>query len=208
MAACHPDQKHFAKDKCRSCYWRAYYAERPDQREKKLIQSRRRNGTPEAKAYDAARRQDPDYVAARAEYFRGHYQENKERYRVTRRQYRRGLRQEMIAAYGGVCSCCGEAEFGFLSLEHLNGDGKAHRMQFGERGNSDGIVRDLKRRGWPQDGYTVLCFNCNMGKAINGGTCPHEQHRAQLTVGNQPPAGAIHQGGIETPLGEATKWMD
>ncbi len=57
---------------------------------------------------------------------------------------------------------------------NLNGDGKAHRLQFGERGNSDGVVRDLKRRGWPKDGYTILCFNCNMGKAVNGGICPHQ----------------------------------
>jgi hypothetical protein len=31
---------------------------------------------------------------------------------------------------------------------------------------------DLKRQGWPKDGYTVLCLNCNIAKGATG-TCPH-----------------------------------
>lgn len=174
VADCHPDQKHFAKGMCRSCYWRAYYAGRPEQRQKHLDRSRRRHATPEYQEYDRARRADPAHRARVNEYHRLHYLDNKVRYRDAHRDYRRRLRLEMIEAYGGSCSCCGENELAFLSLEHLNGDGKAHRLQFGERGNSDGVVRDLKRRGWPRDGYTILCFNCNMGKAVNGGVCPHQ----------------------------------
>lgn len=180
MADCHPDRKHFAKGSCRSCYWKSYYADNPDQHAKHLERSRRNKSSPEYRAYDEARRQDPAYQEQRQEYFRQHYQANKERYRVTRRAYRQNLRQEMFEAYGASCSCCGETESVFLSLEHLNGDGAEHRRQFGERGNSDGTLRDLKRRGWPKDGYTVLCFNCNMGKAINGGKCPHEMGLLRL----------------------------
>jgi hypothetical protein len=34
----------------------------------------------------------------------------------------------------------------------------------------------LKKRGYPP-GYRVLCFNCNRGRYLNGGVCPHEIER-------------------------------
>lgn len=40
------------------------------------------------------------------------------------------LKQEMITAYGGGCSCCGETESEFLTLEHLFRDGAAERLAF------------------------------------------------------------------------------
>lgn len=83
----------------------------------------------------------------------------------------RALRAEMLAAYGGRCTCCGESEPRFLTLEHTRHDGRQHRAT---RGGSDGIYRDLKQRGWPKDGYTLLCWNCNMATAY-GQSCPHKE---------------------------------
>jgi hypothetical protein len=77
------------------------------------------------------------------------------------------LRQEMLSAYGRACSCCGETTEQFLTLEHTRMDGKAHRKLVG--GNT---YADLKRRGWPKDGYTVFCMNCNWGSRKDG-ICPH-----------------------------------
>lgn len=82
-----------------------------------------------------------------------------------RRRKTRELREEMIAAYGGKCACCGETAPIFLTLEHVNGGGSAHRRAVGNP------YADLKRRGWPKDGYTVLCFNCNWASGHGG--CPH-----------------------------------
>lgn len=82
------------------------------------------------------------------------------------------LRLEMIAAYGGKCSCCGEPEPAFLTLEHLNGGGRAHMRRLHKAGN---IYKELKELGWPSV-YTVLCFNCNSVKGSRG-ICPHEQYR-------------------------------
>lgn len=76
----------------------------------------------------------------------------------------------MIAAYGGRCYCCGENIPDFLTLEHLAGDGAAHRAAVGR--NAQAQLLDLKRRGWPQEGYTVACFNCNLGRGI-AERCPH-----------------------------------
>lgn len=81
------------------------------------------------------------------------------------------LKLEMIAAYGGRCSCCGETEPRFLTLEHLEHDGQEHRKQ--KRCGGFGTWRDLKRRGWPKDKYTIYCWNCNLATRL-GDPCPHK----------------------------------
>jgi hypothetical protein len=40
---------------------------------------------------------------------------------------------------------------------------------------SNGVYQWLVEHGCPQDGrFRILCFNCNQGRALNGGVCPHE----------------------------------
>jgi len=87
------------------------------------------------------------------------------------------LRAEMIAAYGGRCTCCGEDESLFLTLEHLKNDGAEHRKKLG---NQYRVLKDLKKRDWPKDNYTVLCYNCNCAKRGNHGICPHEVIAKQI----------------------------
>lgn len=85
-------------------------------------------------------------------------------------EYRARLRAEMIAAYGGACACCGESERAFLQLDHVENDGhldrKAHKT-------SCKLFAKLKRLGWPSRRYQLLCANCNFGKLMNHGVCPH-----------------------------------
>lgn len=83
---------------------------------------------------------------------------------------RRALRKEMILAYGGECSCCGESRFQFLTLEHTRRDGNVERRLYGA---GDQFFKRLKRMGWPKDGYTVLCMNCNWATRY-GDQCPHK----------------------------------
>ena len=78
------------------------------------------------------------------------------------------MRLEMIAAYGGCCSCCGETHPEFLTLEHKNGGGRAHVRRLHKACN---VYKELKSQGWP-DSYTCLCFNCNSAKG-HFGVCPH-----------------------------------
>jgi hypothetical protein len=80
------------------------------------------------------------------------------------------LRDEMLKAYGNKCSCCGETEKVFLTLDHLRNDGYLERRV---AGNGTVLYMKLKRQGWPQDGYTIACYDCNCGRAKNGGICPH-----------------------------------
>lgn len=86
---------------------------------------------------------------------------------------------EIIEAYGGQCACCGEANPGFLTIDHVNNDGKTHRD---EVGSGHGVYRWLKKNGFPQEGFQLLCFNCNSGRHINGGTCPHKETPALAGV--------------------------
>ncbi|QIG58928.1 HNH endonuclease [Gordonia phage AnClar] len=87
-------------------------------------------------------------------------------------------RDELFVRYGGyTCACCGETERAFLSLDHINRDGAAHRrsMSKGKSNTFPGyrtLHADLKRKGWPPV-LQVLCHNCNIGRERNGGVCPH-----------------------------------
>src|SRR5262252_4538483 len=56
-----------------------------------------------------------------------HRAERSKRERPKQIARRWAQRLEMIAAYGGECACCGETEPVFLTLDHVNGDGAAHR---------------------------------------------------------------------------------
>ena len=81
------------------------------------------------------------------------------------------LKEAVFVAYGGfLCACCGETEKKFLSIDHLYGGGTAHRKIVG---TGQSFHRWLKKNGYPE-GYQILCFNCNWGKYLNNGVCPHK----------------------------------
>jgi hypothetical protein len=84
-------------------------------------------------------------------------------------------RKALFAVYEPVCACCGESNTAFLTLDHVNNDGKKDRL-LGKR------VWELylqAAREKDQARFQVLCWNCNMGKAKNGGICPHKMKRAE-----------------------------
>lgn len=84
----------------------------------------------------------------------------------------RALRDRVLEAYGARCLCCGETTPEFLSIDHVNNDGEAHRRELKGYGRS--IYRWLSMEGFPQDGrFQLLCHNCNMAKGAYGG-CPHQ----------------------------------
>lgn len=89
------------------------------------------------------------------------------------RQARRhhGARAACFDHYGRRCNCCGESEPLFLCFDHVQNDGFAHRKDDRRASN---IAMWLKARNMP-DGFQTLCFNCNQGKRLNGGVCPHKK---------------------------------
>lgn len=84
------------------------------------------------------------------------------------RERRARIFQEMVEAYGGKCSCCGESNPMFLTVEHVGG-----RTTGAELRNTYKELVRLKKAGWPSS-CTCLCYNCNCGSARNGGVCPHQ----------------------------------
>ena len=82
-------------------------------------------------------------------------------------------RQLVYAYYGGQCECCGEKEPRFLTVDHINDDGCIERKK-GVYTNGSQFYRYIVQCNFP-DYYRLLCFNCNLGRAKNGGICPHKE---------------------------------
>lgn len=98
------------------------------------------------------------------------------------REYERSKTKRLVAAlkdgafraYGGWrCACCGETQRLFLTIDHIEGNGRKMREIHGQTGQ---FYRWLKNCGYPA-GFQVLCINCNFGKHQNGGICPHQVRR-------------------------------
>jgi hypothetical protein len=104
------------------------------------------------------------------------YKDPKAHREFARRSYRRchlAKRAIVISHYSNGtnrCACCGQDEVRFLCVDHLNNDGNVHRRTIGQGSNI--LYQWLIKNGLPP-GYQILCFNCNMGKAIYG-VCPHK----------------------------------
>lgn len=86
--------------------------------------------------------------------------------------YRR--RSAAIAAYGGFCVCCGENQRAFLCIDHIDGNGAAHRRSItgGDNANGPMFFLWLEKNKYPP-GFQVLCWNCNAAKE-HLGQCPHQ----------------------------------
>lgn len=102
------------------------------------------------------RQSDPDLMA---------------RYNDTHRRIKLRMKQAVIDHYGGKCSCCGESDLRFLTLDHKNGGGNKARKDI--KGNE--FYYWVRDHGYPED-LQVLCFQCNCGRYINRGICPHKDH--------------------------------
>ena len=90
---------------------------------------------------------------------------------LARRAQSKARRLEVLAFYsdGNIqCACCGEATAAFLALDHINGGG---RQQMDTMGGGNYWAWLYRER---PDGFQVLCHNCNMGRQLNGGICPHK----------------------------------
>ena len=106
------------------------------------------------------------------EYEKKYREKNKEKIMSNNKSYSRKLRDKykelVFNHYGRKCECCGEEHIDFLTIDHINGNGEKHRKEINRRIN-DWLVKN----NFP-DGFQVLCFNCNWGKHINHGICPHK----------------------------------
>ncbi len=108
-----------------------------------------------------------------------HRDETKEYMLAYHVERRARVRAAVLEAYGGsVCACCGETEPKFLTIDHVNNDGAAFRRKIAGKRTAAGYHTYiwLIRNNYPP-GFQVLCMNCNHGKRMNGGVCPHRGRR-------------------------------
>lgn len=102
----------------------------------------------------------------------------------TKRRHRE-LKAIVVAHYGGACKCCGEHRIEFLTIDHINRDGPAHRRALA-KGNGDRFYGALIKHGFPET-VRLFCMNCNWGTRY-GKTCPHElERRAADEMDHRPP---------------------
>lgn len=101
------------------------------------------------------------------------------------------VKDAVFGAYGGYrCVCCGEVERLFLSIDHIHNDGAAwRRATFGHRQRAGAYTyRWLVKHHFPA-GFQVLCMNCNHGKRMNQGVCPHQGRRNDYPLVGVGPSG-------------------
>lgn len=130
----------------------------------------------EIRAKQKDRRDHAWYLAHKEEQItksKAYYYSHREVQQAKQRAHYLQLRLEVLVHYGGVCACCGERHYEFLSIDHIDGGGKAHRRVIGTSGKS--IIYWLVKNDYPE-GFQVLCHNCNMAKGFYG-VCPHQLER-------------------------------
>ncbi len=123
--------------------------------------------------YDKIWRTDhPGYEAAAAKKVRSKWTPEKRQAALEyQHAWKARLHEEVYGAYGGKCACCGETEPKFFMIDHVNGDGAAHRRSIGVCAGFKFYLR-LRREGFPKDpALQILCTNCSLAKERGG--CPH-----------------------------------
>jgi hypothetical protein len=112
---------------------------------------------------------DNDGVTRAAIYMRRYRERHGDKYVRYMRDFRRQRRELVIDHYGGKCVCCGETQFEFLALDHINGGGTQHKKEIG----TGALVEWVIANDFPKD-IQVLCHNCNSAKGFYG-VCPHQR---------------------------------
>lgn len=106
-----------------------------------------------------------------------------------RRRYTREHSQQMRQHYRMLalvhysqdppsCKCCGETELVFLTIDHVDGGGRQHRIDNGIHGGVRTLPYWLVTNRYPA-GFQVLCWNCNAAKHLLG-ECPHDRRNPDL----------------------------
>jgi hypothetical protein len=104
-----------------------------------------------------------------------HYLKNREAIREKERLKRIAERQKVLDFYGAYCHCpgCKENHKEFLTIEHLNGGGRAHRKKERVKNIYTWLCRTYPNGNFP-DWLTIFCYNCNCSSG-HYGYCPHEK---------------------------------
>ena len=127
--------------------------------------------------YDKKYRESNNYKKYNSDY------QLKESTKQYNRNYRHMIKNQVFLHYGnGVpqCSCCGELEMVFLTIDHIDGREK-YEHKYRNAGYK--LYAWLIKNNFP-DGFQILCWNCNWAKHRLG-SCPH-QHKDVPVIHTTP----------------------
>lgn len=111
------------------------------------------------------RRDDPKRKDRMKEY----REKNSESLHAYGKQHRASLKRLFLKMYGEHCSCCGESEYEFLTLDHIIPRTEENRREKSSLGYKTALQE------YRPDLYQVLCYNCNCGR--RHGICPHKRDK-------------------------------
>ena len=92
------------------------------------------------------------------------YTRNKKKAYAHSRRYILKLREDIYEKYGKVCVRCGFSDRRALQIDHVRGNGRAHRATFKNDYSYYRFVRD-DETGM----FQMLCANCNSIKRVENG---------------------------------------
>lgn len=105
---------------------------------------------------------------------------NKDKHAEYHKKRNAEKRREVLLHYSDSidiqCKCCETKVLDFLTLDHINGGGRQHRLATTH--STVGYLHTLhEQTGKWLEGFQVLCMNCNWYKHLNG-ECSIENHSA------------------------------
>ena len=107
---------------------------------------------------------------------------NREKERImkikTGRKLRRQIRLKALDVLGGKCVRCGFSDERALQVDHINGNGIAHRKQFG---NQTRFYKHIIEG--TTEGLQLLCANCNAIKRVENKEYVNYEHTVQTAEG-------------------------
>ena len=81
--------------------------------------------------------------------------------RFVRKEYKSKIWLEVFSHYGRQCAACGRKHH--LTIDHINGGGRAHRKSLGMSGSGHKFYVWIVKNKFP-DYLQTLCFKCNTAK--------------------------------------------
>lgn len=102
--------------------------------------------------------------------------EQRTQHNKSKKELKEKYKLEVFIHYSGgypKCACCGEDEYRFLTLDHMDGGGRKHRLSLFSNAQVS-MYRWLKANNYPAE-FQILCYNCNCARQWNNGVCPHKE---------------------------------
>lgn len=105
---------------------------------------------------------------------------------VYQQSYHENNRAEVIENYGGKCKRCGIADQRVLVIDHILNDANIDISRSGRKLGGKDLYSKIRKEGFPQDRYQLLCHNCNYLKELDRRTQKRMDRYKDWTPNSDP----------------------